>query len=315
MPAVEVDNLRVDYGPVAAVDGVSFDAAYGEVTVVLGPNGAGKTSTIECCEGYRDPTGGSVRVAGLDPDRQHGQLVHLIGVMLQGSGMLAAARPLEVLRQYASFYASPLDPADLLDRVGLTSRARSPWRSMSGGEKQRLSLALALIGRPRVAFLDEPSAGIDMEGRLLIREVLKSLKNDGVCVVLTTHDLDDVERSADRIVILDHGKVVANGTPDELLGSTQNEYVVFGAEPGLSLGILGAALGRPIDETSPGEYRVEGRPSPELFAKIAAVMAENDLPLRDIRAGRQRLDDLFLQLTRERSTAELPVIDAGRARK
>jgi ABC-2 type transport system ATP-binding protein len=220
-----------------------------------------------------------------------------------------------VLRQYAAFYASPLDPVDLLEQGGLTSRARSSWRSLSGGEKQRLSLALALVGRPRVAFLDEPSAGIDMEGRLLIREVLKSLKADGVCVVLTTHDLDDVERSADRIVILDHGKVVADGTPDSLLGSSQNEYVVFGAEPGLSLGILGAALGMPIDETTPGEYRVDQKPTPELFARIAAVMAEQEIALRDIRAGRQRLDDLFLQLTRERSTAELPVIDSGRTRK
>ena len=299
MPAVEVNNLQVTYGQFTAVDELSFTAEYGEATVILGPNGAGKTTTIECCEGYRSPDAGSVRV----------------GVMLQGAAMQAGARPIEVLRQYAAYYATPLNPQELLERVGLGPKARTNWRHLSGGERQRLSLAMALVGRPRVVFLDEPSAGIDIEGRLLIRDVLKSLKADGVCVIVTTHDLDDAERSADRIVIIDKGKAVADGRTEDLLASGSHQHVMFSAPEGLSLGILGAALGCRIEEVSPGEYLVPGEPSAEFIAQIATTLASEGVRIGDIRGGRQRLDDLFLQLTKERSTAELPVIDASKARK
>lgn len=315
MPAVEVNNLQVTYGQFTAVDELSFTAEYGEATVILGPNGAGKTTTIECCEGYRSPDAGSVRVAGLDPVKHHSQLVHLMGVMLQGAAMQAGARPIEVLRQYAAYYATPLNPQELLERVGLGPKARTNWRHLSGGERQRLSLAMALVGRPRVVFLDEPSAGIDIEGRLLIRDVLKSLKADGVCVIVTTHDLDDAERSADRIVIIDKGKAVADGRTEDLLASGSHQHVMFSAPEGLSLGILGAALGCRIEEVSPGEYLVPGEPSAEFIAQIATTLASEGVRIGDIRGGRQRLDDLFLQLTKERSTAELPVIDASKARK
>lgn len=307
MPAVDVDKLVVSYGQKVAVDGVSFQAEYGEVTVVIGPNGAGKTSTIECCEGFRTPNSGSVRVGGHDPIRAHAKVVRQMGVMIQGGALMSAARPLETLRQFAAFYPDPLDPKELLERVGLGGVATTNWRQLSGGEQQRLSLGLALVGRPSVVFLDEPSAGVDVEGRLLIREVLKELRNDGVAVVLTTHDLDDGERSADRIVIIDHGKVIANGTPAELL-ERRAHAVSFSARPGLDTFRLGAVVGVTIEEVQPGNYRAATGGTPQFVAELTAALAEQNVEIDEIRVGKQRLDDLFLTLTTERSTAEIPVI-------
>ena len=189
-PTVVVEDLVIRYGELTAVDGVSFTADAGQVTVVLGPNGAGKTSTIEHLEGYRRPASGRSRVLGLDPVAQHAALTKQVGVMLQQGGIPTGIRPGEVLAQYAGFFDHPRDPDELLALVGLSDRRRTTYRRLSGGEQQRLSLALALVGRPRCVFLDEPTAGVDLEGRDLIRSVIDSLREDGVTVVVTTHDLD-----------------------------------------------------------------------------------------------------------------------------
>ena len=216
-PTVVVEDLVIRYGDVTAVDGVSFSAMAGEVTVVLGPNGAGKTSTIEHLEGYRRADSGRSRVLGLDPATDHAALTRQVGIMLQQGGIPTGIRPSEVLTQYAGFFDDPRDPVELLRTVGLSDRAGATYRRLSGGEQQRLSLALALVGRPRVVFLDEPTAGVDLEGRDLIRRVIDELRDDGVTVVVTTHDLDEAARSADHIVIIDHGRVVADGTPASLM--------------------------------------------------------------------------------------------------
>lgn len=299
MPAVEVDRLTVRYGETVAVDELSFSAAAGEVTVVLGPNGAGKTSTIECLEGYRAPTSGTARVAGLDPVGDNHELTKRIGVMLQEGGVYTTIHPLEAITLFAAYYDNPRNPEDLLAMVGLDHRRRSTWRSLSGGEQQRLSLALALVGRPEVAFLDEPTAGVDLQGKQLIRDVIRDLRSDGVCVVLTTHDLDEAELLADRIVIIDRGRSVADGTPAELLSGAELMHFGFRAEAGLDLMALADALGTPVGEPVPGEYRVESTPTPALVAGVATWLAEQDVLLGDLRAGRQRLDDLFLRLTGE----------------
>ena len=205
-PAVVVDDLVIRYGAVTAVDQVSWTASAGEVVAVLGPNGAGKSSTIETLEGYRQPASGRVSVLGLDPVSDGRALAPRIGVMLQRNGVYLTMRPREVLRLFAAYYEDrALDPDALLTRVGLDSVATTPWRRLSGGEQQRLSLALALVGRPEVAFLDEPTAMIDPAARQIVRDLVSELRGDGVCVVLTTHDLDDAERLADRVVIMDHG--------------------------------------------------------------------------------------------------------------
>jgi ABC-2 type transport system ATP-binding protein len=298
--AVEVDDLTIRYGERLAVDRLGFATEPGTVVALLGPNGAGKTSTVECLEGYRRPTGGSVRVLGLDPIRDHRSLTPQIGVMLQSGGVYTAARPPEVLRLFASYYEHPLDPDELLERVGLADRRRSSWRSLSGGEQQRLSLALALVGRPTVAFLDEPTAGVDPGGRRLIHQLIGELRDDGVSVVLTTHDLDDAEKLADRVLIIDHGRLVADGSPTALThGSTEDDHVLFGAAPGLDVAALAADVGAAVVETSAGEYRVDAPGDPQLIATLTAWLAARDQLLADLRVGRKRLEDVFLRLTAE----------------
>ncbi len=313
MPAIEVTDLCVRYGSLTAVDGLSLHAEAGEVLGLLGPNGAGKTSTVETLEGYRSPTSGSVRVLGLDPGSDHQALTARIGVMLQQGGVYPGITPREALRLFASYYPGAQNADHLLERVGLVERATTTVRRLSGGEAQRLSLALALVGRPEVAFLDEPTSGIDVAGRQLIREVIRELRDDGVCVLVTTHDLDEAEKLADRVVIIDHGQVVGVGTPAELMTAGAGEEIRFGAPPGLDVTDLGARLGATVVEESPGEYRVDTAASPSAVAALTAWLAEHDLPLADLRAGRQRLEDVFLRLTASAEGAvEADVADSAR---
>ena len=298
MPAVDVSGLVVRYpGDVTAVDGLSFSAEAGEVLALLGPNGAGKTTTVETLEGYKSPTSGSVAVLDLDPVRDHARLTPRIGVMLQKGGVYPGIRPVEALRLFAAFYEAPENPSALLERLGLSDVSRTPWRRLSGGEQQRLSLALALVGRPEVAFLDEPTAGVDVAGRQVIREVIGELADRGTCVLLATHELDEAERVADRVVIVDHGRLLAEGTPAELMSAAERTSIDFGAPAGLDVAALSAAVGAQVAEVRPGQYSVASVPSPATVAAITAWLAEHDLPLGDLRAGRQSLEDVFLRLT------------------
>lgn len=299
-PAAEVSDLVIRYGERTAVDHLSFTVAPGSITALLGPNGAGKTSTVETLEGYRSPHHGSVRVLGLDPRRHRRQLTRSVGVMLQQGGVYTGIRPLEALRLFASYYDDPADPSALLERVGLGGLSSTPYRHLSGGEQQRLSLALALVGRPRVAFLDEPTAGVDPAGRQLIRRVISELRDEGVTVLLTTHDLEEAERLADHVLIVDRGQLVASGSPAELMAAASEE-IRFGAPAGLPTEALARRLGGTVTEATPGEYVVELAPRPTTIAALTAWLAEHDLPLADLRAGRQRLEDVFLALTAEQS--------------
>ncbi len=310
MPVIEVDDLVVRYGDLVAVAGVSFSVAPGEVLALLGPNGAGKTSTVETLEGFRRPTSGRVRVLDLDPIADHGKLVRRVGAMLQAGGVYPGIRPAEAVRLFASYYDIAEDPDALLDRVGLSHRRTTTWRKLSGGEQQRLSLALALVGKPEVVFLDEPTAGIDVAGRQVIRELIRDLRQSGVTVLVTTHDLEEAERIADRIMIIDRGKVVASGTPAELMRSSANDEIRFAAPPQLDTASLGRALNAFVDELTPGEYQVAMPPTPANVAALTAWLAEHELPLADLRAGRQRLEDVFLRLTAV--TGEHPVITMQR---
>ena len=285
------------YGALTAVDTISFTADAGEVVALLGPNGAGKTSTVETLEGYRGPSAGQVRVLDLDPVGKRRDLLPSIGVMLQTGGVYPTMGPAAALRLFASYYDDPADPDELLGRMGLEQVARTPWRRLSGGEQRRLALGLALVGRPRVAFLDEPTAGVDPQGRIAIRAEVRRLRDQGVCVLLTTHELDEAEKVADRVVIIDRGRLVAEGTPAELMQAGQGGDIRFGAPPGLDTVGLAAAVGAPVTEEQPGEYRVDGEASPARVAALTAWLAEQGLPLADLRAGRQTLEDVFLRLT------------------
>lgn len=297
--AVEVRDLTIRYGDRLAVDGISFTAPRGAVTAILGPNGAGKTSTVEAAEGFRRPTSGTIRVLGIDPINEHEQLVKKIGVMLQAGGVANQSRVGETVELFASYYENPLPVSTVLSMVGLQEFQRSTFRSLSGGEQQRLSLALALVGQPEVAFLDEPTAGVDPIGRQKIRDVIRSLKDRGASVVLTTHDLDDVEKLADHVVILSSGQIVAAGSPQELMQADQENDFRFRAAAGLAVAEIQNLLGAKVREDQPGEYVVETQGTPAVIAKLTAWLAERDLPLADLRVGRKNLNDVFLQLTEE----------------
>ncbi len=288
----------VRLGTTTAVDGASLAVGAGEVVALLGPNGAGKTTTVRALIGERRPERGRVRVLGLDPEAGHDELVRRVGVMPQDGGVYPGIRALEVLRLFAAYYDGAADPEAQLARVGLAGRASATWRSLSGGEQQRLSLALALVGHPEVVLLDEPTAGVDVAGRAVVREVVAELRARGTAVLVTTHELDDAERMADRIVILDRGTVVADGTPTDLR-SGGAEGIRFAAPAGLDVAALGVHLAAAVREVDAGEYAVDAAPSPATVARLTAWLADRDLPLGDLRAGRARLEDVFLRLTGE----------------
>ena len=305
--AIEVAGLGVRYGDVTAVDGIDLTGRGGEVLALLGRNGAGKTSTVETLEGYRRRSAGSVRVLGLDPGvpAQSRTLAGRIGVMLQRGGVYPGMGAGEAVRLFASYYDDPEEPSGLLQRLGLAEVSRTPWRRLSGGEQQRLSLALALVGRPQVAFLDEPTAGVDPQGRMAIRSEIGRLRDEGVCVLLTTHELEEAERVADRIVIIERGRVVASGTLPQLTRSG-SAGLRFDAPGDLDTAGLAAAIGRRIEERSPGSYAVDGDSSPALTAALAAWMAERELPLTGLRTGHETLEEVFLRLTGEPPEAPAP---------
>ena len=204
------------YGDTLAVDGLSLTVDRHTITAVLGPNGAGKTTTLETCEGYRAPQAGTVRVLGLDPRKDRRALLPRIGVMLQEGGAWSGSRADEMLRHIASLHAHPLDTAILGERLGLGDCGRTPYRRLSGGLKQRLGLAMALVGRPELVFVDEPTAGLDPGVRRNVWDIMEELRTDGATVVLTTHYMDEAERLADKIHIIDKGRTVASGSPLEL---------------------------------------------------------------------------------------------------
>jgi ABC-2 type transport system ATP-binding protein len=293
--AVEVEHLTVRYGDVVAVDDVSFTAAAGHVTTVLGPNGAGKTSAIEVCEGYRRAAAGQVRVLGFDPAAQQRQLSGRMGVMLQEGGVYPGSGVMETVRHYAALYGNGADAGALVEAVGLTNKSKATWRRLSGGERQRLSLALALAARPDVAFLDEPTSGVDINGRDAIRGIIRDLASSGCAVVLATHELDEAERLADHVVIIDHGAVIAAGTLAELRHG--HDEIRFRSDPALDLRALALATGIVAAKVGHDEYVIDAPPQPRLMAQLGDWLAGAGHPLHDLRAGGQRLEDVFRRLT------------------
>jgi ABC-2 type transport system ATP-binding protein len=298
-PAVEVTGLVKRYGIRTAVDGLDLTVDRGTVTAVLGPNGAGKTTTVEVCEGYRRPDGGSARVLGLDPVTQGGELRPRIGVMLQSGGVYPGAYAEEMLRHAATLYAQPVDPALLIERLGLESCGRTTYRRLSGGQQQRLALAMAVVGRPELVFLDEPTAGLDPQARHATWDLIRELRADGVTVVLTTHFMDEAEHLADEVVIIDGGRSIAAGTPEALCRGGAENTLRFTGRPALDLVSLLNAL--PADtlatELSPGSYRIEGGIDPQLLATVTSWCAQHGVMPDHLAVERRTLEDVFLELT------------------
>jgi ABC-2 type transport system ATP-binding protein len=270
---VRLRGVSKHYGTTTAVSGLDLEVQAAEVLALLGPNGAGKTTTVEMCEGFVRPDDGTIEVLGLDPVADNAKVRARIGVMLQGGGGYPAARAGEMLKLVASYAANPLDPTWLL--------------------------ACALVGRPELVFLDEPTAGMDAHARLVVWELIEALRRDGVTVVLTTHQLKEAEELADRIVIIDHGSAVASGTPAELMHNGAEGQLRFSAPRQLDLSLLIAALpeGYAAKEHSPGEYLVEGTIDPQVLATVTAWCARLDVLATDMRVEQRSLEDVFLELT------------------
>ncbi len=307
-PAVEVSGLVMRYGQTTAVDRLDLVVERGSVTAVLGPNGAGKTTTIETCEGYRRPQAGQVRVLGLDPVRERRDLLPRIGVMLQGGGAWSGVRALEMLRHVAALHAHPLDVDLLADRLGLHECGRTPYRRLSGGQQQRLGLAMALVGRPELVFADEPTAGMDPQVRRSVWSLVEELREDGVTVVLTTHYLEEAERLADRVHIVDHGRLVASGSPLELTRggrvSTIRLVVTRPFPPGAPES-LRAALGAEMDVVQLDELSLclTGAADASTLARVSRWCEDNDVLPESLSLGQRSLEDVFLELTGRALTA------------
>lgn len=291
--AIEVRAITKRYGDRAAVDDLSFEVDPGKVFALLGPNGAGKTTTVETLEGYRSPDTGSVRVLGLDPVGQGAQLKQRMGLMLQSGGIYNGARVEEIVRLFCTFYDRPGDPDELISLVGLDDSRRVTFRHLSGGQQRRLALAVALAGTPDVVFLDEPTAGMDPKARQMTYQIVRDLRARGVTVVLTTHLLDEAEALADTVGILDKGRLVALGSPAELMAS--HGGIRFGAPPGLALDGVPEVLGHVI-EVRAGQYLADVEATPARVSALAAWAEAHDTLLGYVRSGSRSLEDLFLEL-------------------
>ncbi|APT84801.1 spermidine/putrescine ABC transporter ATP-binding protein [Corynebacterium aquilae DSM 44791] len=301
-PALELVDVTKTFGSVTAVDGLSFSAPPATVTALLGPNGAGKTTTIEMCEGFATPDRGTISVLGLDPSKDPQAVRRRIGIMLQGGGAYPGIRVKEMLQLVASYSAHPLDVDWLLETVGLSKHARTNYRRLSGGQQQRLSLACALVGRPELVFLDEPTAGMDAQSRLAVWEMISSLRQDGVTTILTTHLMDEAEALADNVVIIDHGQLVAQGTPDELTASTAAGQLSLATTSALDLEranttLRASGVDSQLTPTRPLSYRVDSPPTPKLIKAIATAAAEQNVLIKDFSAAHRSLEDVFLNIT------------------
>ena len=297
-PALSVRGLVKRYGGVTAVDGLDLTLPRGSILALLGPNGAGKTTTVEVCTGLHRADGGEVRVLGTDPATASDALRARIGVMPQGGGAYPGVRAEEMLRVVAACAKEPLDPRWLVDVLGLRGCARTPYKRLSGGQQQRLALACAIVGRPELVFLDEPTAGLDPQGRRLVWELVAALRRDGVAVLLTTHLMEEAEALADEVVIVDRGRVVAQGSPTALTASGDQE-LRFRARPGMDVGDLSTALpaGYRAAETLAGRYVVQGRIDPGVLSTITAWCAAQGALADDVQVARRSLEDVFLELT------------------
>jgi ABC-2 type transport system ATP-binding protein len=290
--AVEINHLGVIFGDLTAVDDVTLHVDYGEVVTLLGPNGAGKTTVVETLLGFRPPTSGSVRLGGLDPRRDHREVVARTGALLQRGGVWFPMSPAQVLDLTATYYDAPRTAKELLDLLDLRHCERTPWRRLSGGAQQRTLLALALIGRPRILVLDEPTTAVDPEGRQVIRDLVQSERGRGCALLITTHELSEAERLSDRMVIMNKGHVVVQGTLEVLAGSPEMIIETSGpADPVALAGLLGCN----VTTDGPLRLRCATASSPERIAVVTGFLSEAGLSITSLRT-RASLEERYFEL-------------------
>ncbi|SDW54911.1 ABC-2 type transport system ATP-binding protein [Arthrobacter sp. cf158] len=310
-PVLTIDGLIKDVGPLASLDGkmlrvvsgLSMVAERGQVTALLGANGAGKTTTLECAQGLQKRTGGTISLLGADPDTAGAGLRSRVGVMLQDGGLPPSARPIPLLRHVAGMYRNPMNIDALVERLGINQFSRTNVRRLSGGQKQRLALAAALVGNPEILFLDEPSAGLDPQSRQMVFDLIAELRDAGMGIVLTTHLMDDAERLADYVYIIDGGHNVVEGTVSELLkhdhtagAAITDRTLYFDAPAGLEFaGVLRAGL--QVSETRSGSYSITGELTPRDLATLTAWWAERNIMPASLRLEARSLEDVFLDIS------------------
>jgi ABC-2 type transport system ATP-binding protein len=300
-PILQVDNLVKHYGDVHAVRGVSFSVAEGEVFGLLGPNGAGKTTTVEILEGLRNPDGGFVRVCGFDPQVSSRELKHEIGASLQSTSLPDKLRVMEALRLFAGFYKRRRDPEELLKRFGLEEKRNTYYSKLSGGQKQRLALAMALVNDPRVLFFDEPTAGLDPQVRREIYDIIEELRREKKTILMTTHYIEEAERLCDRVAIVDHGKVIACGSPRELKqrsgGNTRIEVKL--AKPAAN-GTLRSLEGVVDAREVGGTYVLHTQRPPQAIVSLVKHLEAEGNELVSLEIATPSLEDVFIEMTGRR---------------
>ncbi len=295
--AIEVRNLQRTYGDVTAVDDVSFDVAEGEIFGLVGPNGAGKTTTVECMEGLRRPTSGRVEVMGLDPMADRLRLVERIGVQLQESALPPRLRVIEALELFGSFYRRCVDADHLLDLLSLTEKRNTAIAKLSGGQRQRVFIALALVNQPEIVFFDELTTGLDPQARHSMWDLVRTIRERGATVVLTTHYMEEAERLCDRVMIIDGGRIVALDSPETLIKSLGvDQRIVFGAPERQDLACL---TGVPaVTRIEQGAERVIVYGGGRRFAgSVVSALEDADVPFTDLHTEQPNLEDVFLSLT------------------
>ncbi|MBM6592052.1 ABC transporter ATP-binding protein [Brevibacterium sp. RIT 803] len=299
--ALTIRGLHYSYGAHHVVDGIDLDASTGSILGVLGPNGAGKSTTISLAVGTRAPDAGRVEIFGHDPFRDHASTSLLAGVMLQDGGLPMSAKPLQVLRHLASLYPNPLSVDELADPLGLHEFSTRTIRRLSGGQKQRVALAAALIGRPRLVFLDEPCAGLDPQAREVVHDFIRKLAAASVAVVLTTHDLAEAEELADEVVVIDRGRIIAQGAPEDLRNaSPSGRRLVLKVSQPLEPAPreLLSTMNRIAATSVVGPALVvDGDLDSTQIAGLCTAVAEAGLAITDIDMHSQSLADVFFELT------------------
>lgn len=293
---IEVRNLHKAYDGVTAVDDVSFNVDEGEIFGIIGPNGAGKTTTIESVIGLRKPDGGSVSVLGLDPQTEARKLGNRIGTQLQEAALPERMKVWEALDLYASFYEKTVPWEPLLEQWGLAEKRNSQFGGLSGGQKQRLFISLALLNDPQIVFLDELTSGLDPQARRATWDLIRAIREQGKTVVLITHFMDEVEALADRVAVIDHGRVIALDTPDDLIASLNSETkVLFSVPNGFQAARLENVSGVSAVNQYDRQITVSG--NGPLLANVAAALAQHNIAPADLRVQQANLEDVFLALT------------------
>jgi ABC-2 type transport system ATP-binding protein len=308
---IEVTGLRKVYGERTVVDGVSFSVEAGEIFGILGPNGAGKTTTVECIGGLRQRDGGSITVAGMDPAEEGSALREVLGIQLQESRLPDKMTVTEALDLYASFYPEPADSAELLERLGMVEQRKTYFGKLSGGQKQRLSVALALIGNPRVAILDELTTGLDPAARRDVWDLLEDLRSAGVTLLLVSHFMEEAERLCDRVIVIDHGQIIAADTPEGLAASVQaDQRMSFVPSTPVDLAVV-LALPDVHSVNTVGE-RVVVTGTDNVASAVIIALHARGISVGKLRVDQPSLDDAFVALTTSNQAPETSSKTASR---